>query len=135
MNYTYKDGKKYSRICHGNFSDQLVYIHDMFRIIVINNAEPPFINRFEKVIISSDKMLYQSQKNLADSIYEQLNIKNLVNTPYKINYQIKDLLIGNKKQDIQGLIYNFCNKSKSKNNITSSINLIYFKLLNKLIHK
>ena len=70
MNYTYKDGKKYARICHGQFSDQLVYIHDSFRLVVmvdkkfINSAEAPFINRFEKVIISSDKMLDNSKKNL-----------------------------------------------------------------------
>ena len=139
MNYTYKDGKKYARICHGNFSDQLVYIHDSFRLVVmvdkkfINSAEPPFINRFEKVIISSDKMLDNSKKNLADSICEELNIKSLINKSYKINYQIKDLLIGCKKQDIQGLIYNFCNKRKNRIAINEDENQIKEKVLNKIV--
>lgn len=61
MNFIIKDDKNYARIYHGNFNDQLVYIHDRFRIIImmdkkfINSVDPTFINRFEKVIISSDK--------------------------------------------------------------------------------
>ena len=35
MNYTIKDGKTYARICHGNYSDQLVYINKLFRIVIM----------------------------------------------------------------------------------------------------
>ena len=116
MNFIIKDDKKYARICHGNFSDQLVYIHDKFRIIImvdkkfINTVDPPFINRFEKVIISSDKLLDERQKIFVNKIYEEkLDFKKFINNSYKINYKINELLIGCKKQDIQGLIYNYSN--------------------------
>ena len=119
MNYVIKDGKKYARICLGNFSDQLVYIQDTFRIIImldkkfISKADPPFINRFEKVIVSSTKLLDRDKNQISKFIYEnELNLKKYLNNNI-IKYQIKDLLIGCKKQDIEGLIYNYYNRKKN----------------------
>jgi len=80
MNYIIKDGKKYSRICHGNFSDQLTYINDEFRVIImvdksfIDKVAPPFLNRFEKMIISFNKLLDENQKIIAKSILYELQI-------------------------------------------------------------
>jgi len=126
MNYIIKDEKKYARIYQGNFNDQLVPINDMFRIIVevdkkyVNNVDPPFLNRFEKLIISFDKLLEKEQKDLADIIYKnQLNFKDYISQKvkaYNIKYQIIDLIIGNEIQDIQALIFYYYKKNISNNN-------------------
>ena len=53
-NFIIKDDKKYCRICQGNFTEQMTYIHDKFRIIImidknyIDKQESPFLSRFEK---------------------------------------------------------------------------------------
>ena len=128
MNYTIKDGKRYSRVCLGNFSDQLVYIHQNFRTIImvdkkfIDKVDPPFLNRFEKIIISFDKLLDNSQKKLCEDILrDYLKLKeilNEINKKNKINYELKDLLIGCKKEDIIGLIYNYCNETNNEDKKT-----------------
>ncbi len=119
MNYTIKDGKRYSRICHGNFTEQLAYINPKFRIIImvdrkfVDKVEAPFLNRFEKIIISFDKLLDDSQKKITE-INDDLNLEEIIikaNEKHKkINYVLKDLLIGCKKEDIIGLIYSYTNE-------------------------
>jgi hypothetical protein len=71
MNYLVKDGKNYARICHGNYSDQLVLVSKLFRIIIMvdkkymDKLESPFLNRFEKMIIKFDELLNPIQKNIS----------------------------------------------------------------------
>ena len=84
MNYIIKDGKRYTRICHGNFNDQLAYVNQKFRIIImvdkkfIDKVEAPFLNRFEKIIISFDKLLDDNQKKLCEKILnDDLNLKEI----------------------------------------------------------
>ena len=140
MNYIIKDSKKYARICQGNLSDQLTYVNDNFRCIImvdkkfITDVEAPFLNRFEKMIISFAKLLNESQKKISKEI--NLKLKKLISekNEKKINYKIKDLLIGCKKEDIQGLVYNYWNDNESNDNnneeaITEKIFNHIFKLL------
>ena len=88
MNYINKDGKNYARICQGNLSDQLTYVNESFKCIImvdkkfIDNVEAPFLNRFEKMIISFDKLLNDNQKNLKDNIKD-------VSDNYKIIIKLK----------------------------------------------
>ena len=119
MNFTIKDGKKYARICQGSFSDQLTLINDEFRCIVmvdkkyVDSVAPPFLNRFEKMIITFENLLTAQQKNFSQNIINnELNLKTIIMDKYKkfnIKYQIKDLLINCGKEDIQGLIYYYSN--------------------------
>ena len=110
MNYIKRDNKNYARICYGNFSYQYVFIHEEFKCIImvdkiyINKVEAPFLNRFEKMIISFKKLLDYSQKKFYDEIIKgDLDLKNKL---FDIkNYSLKDLLIGCKNKDIKGLIY------------------------------
>ena len=125
MNYIIKDGKKYARINLSNSNDQLVNVNDNFRILIeeeeqyINSVDPPFLNRFEKLNVTFDKLLDESQKKLADLIYnDELNIKEFISQKkkdnYTINYQINDLIIGSEIQDIQALLCYYTNKKKLK---------------------
>ena len=115
LNYIQNNGKNYARICHGNNSEQLVLIHPSFKCIImvdkkfIDNVDPPFLNRFEKIIISFEQLLNPEQKKLYDEVRQNdLNLTEImqkIDNSRKINYNLKNLLIGCKKQDIQGLIY------------------------------
>ena len=126
MNYIVNNEKNYARISHGNYSEQLVYIHDNFKCIVmedkkyINMVDPPFFNRFEKFMISIDKLLSPAKKKFFEEIWDNgINLTEIIENVEKIfdiNYDLKNLLIGCKKQDIQGLIFNLSqNNDDSKN--------------------
>ena len=97
-NFIIKDDKKYGRICQGNFADQLTYIHDKFRIIImidkneIYKQESPFLNRFEKAIVKFEELLNDEQKISSKNINKELGIKELV-SKININYNILNLLI------------------------------------------
>ena len=109
-NFIKKDGKEYARICQGNYSDQLTPINKTFRIIIMVNkkymdkVEPPFLNRFEKMLISFYQLISENQKKFAKIIENELDIKKYENK-YKITYRLKNLLIGCHSEDILGMIY------------------------------
>ena len=126
MNYTVNNEKNYARICHGNYSEQLILVDELFKCIVMVDKkfmmkeEPPFLNRFEKIIISIDKLMSRSQRNLFEEIWaNDLNFKNIldnVENIRNINYDLKSLLIGCKKQDIQGLIFSLSESDNDSKN-------------------
>ena len=111
-NFIIKDGKQYARICLGNISEQLTPVKETFRVIIMVNknyldkVEPPFLNRFEKVLISFSQLINEKQKQLANEISREINMKELIKIKYnKINYRLDDLLIGCSEEDIRGMVY------------------------------
>lgn len=142
MNFLVKDGKNYARICHGNYSDQLVLVSKLFRIIIMvdkkymDKLESPFLNRFEKMIIKFDELLNPIQKNISkDLLGKECNFKQKIkNHEDKVNYKLKDLLIGCKEEDIQGLVYDF-NKDREieAQNAENEINEIKSNVIKKLV--
>ena len=68
MNYIIKDEKKFVRICLENFNEQLTLVDNNFRIIIfvdkkfVNQCELALLNRFEKIILSFDKLLDNNLK-------------------------------------------------------------------------
>ena len=139
MNYLIKDGKSYARICHGNYSDQLALINKKFRIVImvdkkyIDKLESPFLNRFEKILIKFNELLNDSQKKFTEELLKgDFNFRDKINQideENKCNYSLKDLLIGCKDEDIQGLVYDFSkdieidenNKESIKSNVMKKI--------------
>ena len=119
MNFIINEGKKFARICHGNYNDQLVEIHERFKCIImvdkqfVNRVDSPFLSRFEKTIISFDKLLDKNQKELDLELRNNdLNLTEIMKRTkekYNLNINLEDLLIGCKNEDIQGLIYYFSN--------------------------
>ena len=150
MNYIKKEGKNFARICHGNLSDQqLVYVNKQFRLIVLinnksmNSAEPPFLNRFEKIKNNFMGLLEDYQIELIrDLKFNEFNADKIIlqieHYNKKINYNIKELLFGCKEEDIQGLIYVYSmdlNKdlSQKDDNKKNSIKEILYEKLVRLM--
>ena len=113
-NFIIKDGKQYTRICLGNYSEQHTPINRSFRVIVMVNkryldkVEPPFLNRFEKILLSFSQLIDENLKSLADIISSELDMKkyeDLLKYKEKINYRLKNLLIGCNKGHLLGMIY------------------------------
>ena len=138
-NFIIKDGKQYARICQGNYSDQLTPINREFRVIImvnkkyLNKVEPPFLNRFEKMKLSFDKLTNKKQKKLAEIIVDEFDVKKYENKlNYEINYKLGDLLIGCNTQDVLGMIYyelDSDEKEKDDNKIKENIFNKIYKLL------
>ena len=119
-NFIIKDDKKYGRICQGNFSEQLTYIHDKFRIIImidkneIYKQESPFINRFEKAIVKFEELLNDEQKVSSKNINKELGTKELI-ANINVNYNISNLLINYEKTSIDRLYFFYSNQDIKQN--------------------
>ena len=113
-NFTINDDKKYCRICIGNFSNQLTYIHDNFRIIImidknfVHKQESPFLNRFEKEIVKFNELLNEKEKRISKNIFDELKIKEKFET-LKTNYNIKNLLINCDEASFDRLYFYYSN--------------------------
>ena len=109
-NFIIKDGKQYARICLGNYSELHTLINRGFRVIVMVNkkyldkVEPPLLNRFEKIVISFSQLIGVNQKKLAEIIASELDMKKS-EIKYKINYRLKNLLIGCQLEFILSMIF------------------------------
>ena len=62
QNFTVVGGKNFARIALGKSNNAMSYVHDNFRCIVlveakeIDKQDSPFLNRFEKHILSFDNI-------------------------------------------------------------------------------
>ena len=129
MNYIIKDGKKFARIClDDNFNEKLTEVNDKLRIIIlvdskfIKEVTLSFLNRFEKIDLSFDKLLDNNLKKIACNLIDEMKFEKSFKKYPKINYSLKDLLINCEEQEIQGLVYYFSNESKKNDNEKSIIN-------------
>ena len=122
MNYIIKDEKKFVRICLENFNEQLTLVDNNFRIIIfvdknfVKECELALINRFEKIILSFDKLLDTNLERISTNLIKQLKLKDSWKKYKDINYSLKDLLINCGEEEIQGLIYYYSKESKKTNN-------------------
>ena len=84
MNYIIKDEKKFIRICLENFNEQLTLVNNKFRIIIfvdksfVNQCELALLNRFEKIILSFDKLLDNNLKRISTNLIKELKLKNII---------------------------------------------------------
>ena len=121
MNYIIKDEKKFVRICLENFNEQLTLVDNNFRIIIfvdkkfVNQCELALLNRFEKIILSFDKLLDNNLKRISTNFMNELKLRELLKKYRNINFSIRDLLINCGEEEIQGLIY-YYSKEARKNN-------------------
>ena len=101
QNFTVLSNKCYARLAVGSNTNTFAYVNNDFRCIVsvdieqMNNEEAPFLNRFEKHVISFEYLLNN------ELIKESENIKSILDTLVKcssnmfkaINYDLEKLLI------------------------------------------
>ena len=131
--FIYLDNKKFVHL--GEFKS-LSLVNDKFKVIVlveknqIDNQEPPFLNRFEKHIISFSYLLNEELLELAEEIYNTLiqiyKIKiidknnNNINVEKKFKKNLKFL----REEEIKGLVY-LASKKLENNNINNNKNENY----------
>ena len=129
QNFQEMGEKKYARIAIGSSTNAFSLVNDNFRCIVdvdesqINQEEPPFLNRFEKHIISFEYLLKTDLIEESNRIYNIL--KELItydkNDFKGINYDLEKIFINFNKEEIQGIIYEADKKNIIKQNIMSEI--------------
>lgn len=74
QHYTVVGGRRNCRIAIGAYSNPMCYVNDTFRCIVvvdfdhIRSLDPPFLNRFEKQVLTYDDMLTDLQRKAVKSL-------------------------------------------------------------------
>ena len=113
QNFTEVGNKNYARIAIGSSTNVFSFVNEKFRCIVnvdenqIDNEEPPFLNRFEKHILSYDNLLTANYKEESIRIHNVLNemIDYDKNKFKGINYSLKKIFISSDLEEIQELVY------------------------------
>ena len=121
-------GKKYSKISLGSSHDVKFEVNKDLRFIIlldpeqILNQDPPFLNRFEKHIISFDYILESNENKLALNIFNKINTlsepKDVNKNQLEVN--LSKQLINFDLEEIKGLLY----KYKIENNEKKELNYI-----------
>ena len=115
QNFTQVGKKNYARIALGYTTNTYSFVNENFRCIVnvdedkIKKEEPPFLNRFEKHIVSFENLLDDSELKKSKEIYDTLlkmTEKDEQNDAFEgIDYSLKDIFINLDKEEINGYIY------------------------------
>lgn len=72
QHYTIVGGRRNCRIAIGAYSNPMCYVHDNFRCIVVvdqsqvQSLDPPFLNRFEKQVLTWEAVLTPQQKEIVE---------------------------------------------------------------------
>ena len=129
QNFTVVGNKNYARLAVGSTTNTFSYVNNNFRCIVIvdadkiENEEAPFLNRFEKHILSYEYLLNKELLDEANNIHKVL--QSLVKINYKtykgVNYDFSKLLINCNLEEIQGIIYEANKKNIPKDNIIDDV--------------
>jgi hypothetical protein len=90
-------------------------VNDDFKCIVLvdqnvlDSEEPPFLNRFEKHVISFEYLLTVEMSKAAEEIYKLIHDIIKINLPdddkFEVPYDVNKLLVNCDKEEIQGIIY------------------------------
>ena len=122
MNYIIKDDKKLIRICLDHLNEQLIQVNKNFRVIIlvdrksVNICDLAFLNKFEKIILSFDKLLENNLKKISQNLIDEIRLKSTIRKYKNINYSLRDLLINCRDEDIQAMIYYFSKELKNGDN-------------------
>ena len=137
----------YARIALGDSNTQNYFVNNNFRCIVlldkteIDQQDPPFINRFEKHIITFEYLLNENEVKMSKQIYhlfQTLIESDLKEIKNDLNYQ----LINCDLEEIQGIFYQVSEKAKKGNNFIyennegqniNNLNIYKEKIFNKII--
>ena len=116
QNFTVVSNNKYARLAIGSASNTFSLVNNNFRCIInvnvneMDKQEAPFLNRFEKQIITFDYLLNEDLINESNNIMNILKDIVKTKTIHKgINYSLEKLLINCDIEEIRGIIYD-CNK-------------------------
>ena len=129
QNFTKTMGKNYARIALGYTTNAYSFVNDKFRCIVnveqdkINNEEPPFLNRFEKHVLSFENLLTNDEIKESESIYNKL--LELTENEDKIfkafNYNLQEIFINLDKEELKGYIYQLKENGIKSDDFTNKV--------------
>ena len=130
QNFTVMGNKNYARIAIGSSTNTYSLVNDGFKCIIlvdqnaIDKEEPPFLNRFEKHIISFEYLLPKKIADEADYIYSLIQDFVKMNLPdnenenekdnFKLAYEIEKLLVNCDKEEVQGIVYSLYKEYQNK---------------------
>ena len=128
QNFTVISNKNYSRLAVGSNTNTFAYVDKDFRCIVnvetskLDQEEAPFLNRFEKHIMSFEYMMDEELIREAEKIKNTIDGFFNCNKAFKaINYDLKKLMINCGKEEIQALVYNANKNGVKKENISDYV--------------
>ena len=119
QNFTIMGDKKFARIAfeYAKISSE---VNKDFHVIVIVNKnkikqlklDPPFLNRFEKHIITFNMLLEEKDIEIAKKITQYIELISSFNNNAKLKIDLEKLLINCKQHNIEGLIFKIINDKK-----------------------
>jgi len=121
--YSHSLGKKYTDISIKDITTP-AFVNDSLRIIILITSEalklqdPPFINRFEKYVISYESILNENQKKNARQF---MILKNLFITSEELKINPQNELINFNEEEINALIFNSQLEDKYEDYILSKL--------------
>ena len=130
QNFTVVSGKNYARIALGTSNNAMSLVHDNFRCIIlvddkaIDNQDSPFLNRFEKHILSFDTLINTNQvskfKNFKE-IFDPLFSVKEADKNKKMYDDIEKQKINCDDEEIKAIIYKVVLKEPQKEKIETEI--------------
>ena len=128
QNFQKFGNSQYARIVLDSTTNERHIVNKNFRCIVlleqndVNEQDPPFLNRFEKHLMSFRYLLTENQNRIAKEIYNE--IKELTTIPE--NKKMLPLLVNINREEIRSLLLNLATKYEDKNdNYENHIEEIY----------
>ena len=128
QNFTVVSNKQYARLAIGSTTNTYSLVNKNFRCIInvnineMDKQEAPFLNRFEKQIISYDYLLSQELIDESDKIKKIINDMVRKKPIHKgLNYNLEKLLINCDEEEIRAIIYDANKKGVKKENMLEII--------------
>jgi hypothetical protein len=111
QNYTVVGSKRNCRIALGAFSNPMCHVHEDFRCIVLvdqaklDQSDPPFLNRFEKQLLTYDSIMSHRQKVIAQQLGEWARLfSTILREGQKLNFDEADAFAGFGEDTLASLI-------------------------------
>ena len=130
QNFTVVSGKSYARIALGTSNNAMSLVHDNFRCIIlvddkaIDNQDSPFLNRFEKHILSFDNLIEASHiskfKNFKETFDPFFSVKEADKKKNMFD-DIEKQKINCDDEEIKAIIYQIILKDPLKEKIEKEI--------------
>ena len=116
QNFTIMGNKQFARIAFEYAKISSEVNRNFHAVVLVNNIQienlkldPPFLNRFEKHIVSFRMLLDEEDIKIAQKITDYINLISTYNNNKKLKLDLDKLLINCKQHDIEGLIFKIKN--------------------------
>ena len=116
QNFTIMGNKQFARIAFEYAKISSEVNRNFHAVVLVNNIQiqtlkldPPFLNRFEKHIVSFRMLLDEEDIKIAQKITEYINIISSFNNNKKLKLDLEKLFINCKQHDIEGIIFKIKN--------------------------